>query len=501
MDEQQRVSIGVNSCAGILLVYFVIIQNRFLHLDLWNDEVYTFKFFILQSYRTIVTDYHVPNNHILLNLFYRLYLDITGIRTLSDAFNHPFLLRLPQLIFAVITLIFTFRASGILFNKKVALLSLLLLVTTIPYVNFTPQIRGYNLSMMLFLLLFYYSLRYFEFGRKTLVPLISIFTALLIYTIPSNMYTVITMETLLGGLFILKLWRPHLLLPYTKQATITLMFAILGGVLLSFLLYYPVLKHVFLNDYVSYVPFRFSNLLEYFPHVIHCFNSNRGILFAVAAAVTIFFFKNAGKSVFGMIGLSGMVLGPFLLVFVLGNNVPDRVFVTLAPLYAICIASFFDVFFIRWLTAWQAKGLFIGMMAIYCIINLNLELCRIDRELMADIESDGRRQDLYFNYYLAHFRPQAEVSAISNDETLSKLPVLIAGCEPHDIPHYLEEKNLAYLNDSVNVQTALSDHQSILLVTNHPNKVPQDSNFHVKKLSPDNNYHTFFLLTNIKSPD
>lgn len=494
--ESPQFSIGAKSGVGIIILYFIIIQLRFLQLDLWNDEVYTFKFFILKSYHTILTDYHVPNNHILLNLFYRLYLDVTGIHSLSAAMAHPFVLRLPQLAFAIVTLIYTYRCANLLFNQRSALLALMLLVTTVPYVNFAPQIRGYNLSMMLFSIVLFCSLQYLKSGNWKTWMLICFCTGLLMYTIPSNMYTVMSLGSFFGIALLLKVVRKHNAAPYPLKAYVGAILALIGGVLLSLLFYWPVLKHVFLNDYVSYLPFRFSNLLEYFPHVIHCFNSNRGIVFAIAIVVSIVFVKDMRGHAFAVLMLVYILLFPFLLIFVLGNNVPDRVFVTLTPIFAVCMSSFFEIFFKRWLPHLSAKLLGMFMISMYLVLNLNIELHHINRELLADINGDGRRQDLYYNYYLAHFRPEAEVSRISQDATLNKLPVFIIGCEPHDIPHYLEEHHLDFFADSVTISSALSQRQRILLVTNHPNRVPADSNYTIQKLSAENNYHTFFLLSN-----
>jgi Ca2+/Na+ antiporter len=43
-----------------------------------------------------------------------------------------------------------------LFNRAVAYLGLIILVTTIPFYNFAVQIRGYSLSMTLVIMVLYY---------------------------------------------------------------------------------------------------------------------------------------------------------------------------------------------------------------------------------------------------------------------------------------------------------------------------------------------------------
>ena len=70
-----------------------------LNNDLWNDEIYTLeKFTLVHIFKTTITDYHVPNNHILYNIFNHFYLKLAGIKTLKQAMEHAWVLRLPLLL-------------------------------------------------------------------------------------------------------------------------------------------------------------------------------------------------------------------------------------------------------------------------------------------------------------------------------------------------------------------------------------------------------------------
>jgi hypothetical protein len=111
-----------------------------LNLDLWHDEIYTIDVFVRRGPRFIVSDYHLPNNHVLFSLlewpFY----------CLSDS---NFVLRLAPFVCAIGTLIVLFRLAWRLAGLPCAVTSTALLGLNQMFLNFAIQVRGYSLSMLL----------------------------------------------------------------------------------------------------------------------------------------------------------------------------------------------------------------------------------------------------------------------------------------------------------------------------------------------------------------
>src|ERR1700721_1269573 len=81
--------------------YFLYQMIPGLNNDLWNDEIYTLIKFTLVPFKTTITDYHVPNNHIFYNVFNHFWLKLTGISNLRLAMEHVWVLRLPLLLLSV----------------------------------------------------------------------------------------------------------------------------------------------------------------------------------------------------------------------------------------------------------------------------------------------------------------------------------------------------------------------------------------------------------------
>lgn len=118
---------------------FVHCANR-LNLDLWYDEIYTIEIFLRSGPAFIVSDYHVPNNHVLFSLvewpFY----------CVSDS---NFVLRLPSFLFMLGTLVVVFRLALRLGGLVCAVLSTALLGLNQMFLIFAIQVRGYSMSMFL----------------------------------------------------------------------------------------------------------------------------------------------------------------------------------------------------------------------------------------------------------------------------------------------------------------------------------------------------------------
>lgn len=111
-----------------------------LELDLWHDEIYTVDHFVSRGPLFIVSDYSLPNNHVLYSLI------LWPFYILSDV---NFMLRLPSFLFTAGTLAIVFaialRSGGVVG----AVLSTSLLGLNQMFLIHTLQVRGYGISMFL----------------------------------------------------------------------------------------------------------------------------------------------------------------------------------------------------------------------------------------------------------------------------------------------------------------------------------------------------------------
>ena len=146
----------------ILFVALVIIQLSHINIDFWNDEIYTIKNFVLTSLNNTITDYHVPNNHIFFNLINNIYLRIIGVDSLYTLLDCPWKLRILPFFYSFFTAYFIYKIGIKYANRTVGLLALILLMTSLPFYNFSLQIRGYSLSILLIVTLVYYLLLYYK---------------------------------------------------------------------------------------------------------------------------------------------------------------------------------------------------------------------------------------------------------------------------------------------------------------------------------------------------
>ena len=178
-----------------LLAGYLLLDK--VNADLWNDEIYTLKHFVLTSLSQTVTDYHVPNNHVFANLVNNIFLKVAGIDSLGDLMASPWIPRSLFVCYALVTMVLTYRLARKIIGRSAGLIAVLVLLTTLPWHNFVLQIRGYGLSAMLFTVLLTLLMAE-RMPAKVKYPGIAIISALLFYTLPSNLYGLVGASLRIG---------------------------------------------------------------------------------------------------------------------------------------------------------------------------------------------------------------------------------------------------------------------------------------------------------------
>lgn len=455
----------------LLLLLYTVLQWRYVALDFWNDELYTLRYFACQSFAAVLTDYHVPNNHILFNALNRLYLLLIGETDFLGLLQSPEKLRGLMFVYAGLTLWGTWKLGERFFGPLIGLLAVAITATTLPYLNFALQIRGYGLSTLWLLGLLYSTLHYHEQRSTGKALAIAGFTFALMYTLPSNLYLIIGIGLFWGSYWVRSMLQNGFSLRNRAFQT-ALLTAI--GLKLALLAYAPVFGQVFNNPYVTYEPFKWGNLTYYTPVVLGDFTSGRWWLLPFAALGYALGRRHWLPNAQSVLLLLTVLVLPFLLVYILGNAAPKRIFIPLVPVFAL-LSSVGIAAEVKELPKFRWQEIVaVLLVAGYGVFHVFQGWGESSTQMMADIKLGGRSQGLTHQYYSWHYRPQLEVALYKGYYFDPSIPVGIVGCEPHGLRYFLEAAGIPYLQDA-NVDSLLSRHDTVDIFSRRPLRVVREA--------------------------
>ncbi|WP_425420595.1 hypothetical protein [Phaeodactylibacter xiamenensis] len=473
----------------LLLLLYTVLQWRYVALDFWNDELYTLRYFACASFTAILTDYHVPNNHILFNALNRLYLLLIGETDFPTLLQSPEKLRGLMFVYAGLTLWGTWKLGARFFSPLTGLLAVAITATTLPYLNFALQIRGYGLSALWLMGLLYSTLSFHKKrSREAAFGIIGSAGALM-YTVPSNLYFILAIGLFWGIFWVRQMLHSGLHLR-NKAFQIALLTAI--GLKLALLAYVPVFGQVFNNPYVTYEPFKWSNLTYYAPVVLGDFISGRWWLLPFAVLGYALGRRHWLPQAQSALLLLTVLVLPFLLVYILGNTAPKRIFIPLVPVFALLL-SIGIAAEVKELPRFRWQGVVaLLLVAGYGVFQVFQSWSESSAQIMADIKLGGRSQGLTHQYYSWHYQPQLEVELYKGDYFNPGIPVGIVGCEPHGLRYFLEAAGIPYLQDA-NVDSLLNQHDTVDIFSSRPLRVARDfayANGEIISYSGKLSYHT-----------
>ena len=440
--------------------FFIWLAVKYLSLDFWYDEAFTLHFFAFRPLIETATSYNLPNNHIFFNLINNLYFRFTGIETLGQLIDRPEKLRLLMLVYTAVTLFYVFRICTRFLNLAIACLALIVLVTTVPFFNFAVQIRGYILSIMLLVMFLYYSWSFEQTRSIGSAVMVAVTTMLALYSIPLNLYFLMAATTFYLVSSGFQLWKNDGKNLFTGTARFSLRrelpaafhdLAIVAYVFLGFsaavVAYMPVFYLVINNRFVeSHGWFHFSTLTAVAPRTFGYFVSQRYALAAFALLGVVFFVwalvrrRQMPFARYYACCICLLVL-PFVFSFVRGDRPYYRVFVNLTPVFAVFVSL--NLYYgYQLLQRWMNRlhpAWWILLAALYCNISFAAELQAIDKKVYQDIRQNKRTQNIYYNYYQAHFRPRKLLQKFKAQHFDENTPVF-AGYyfDPATLPIYCQ---------------------------------------------------------------
>jgi hypothetical protein len=489
---------------------FFYMTHSFISLDFWNDEVYTLRHFTFVPVSTTVTDYHVPNNHIFFNLVNNIFLKITGIGDIYKLMDYPSLIRLLPFIYSIGTIFYIFLSAKKFFNDFTALLSVAILLTTLPFFNFFLQIRGYGLSMFFLTMMIYHAWSLeINFSIRDFL-LLSLASCLSVYTIPLNLYFVMAL-----GIFYLFLLATCFIKSFNKknkQGTVKflprkifyVLFALGVGTGCALLLYLPVFHQAFFNNYVKSQA-EFNTSFSIPGIVFNGFLSGRLLLPVLFFSGAILFFVHRDKHQFiffrRCVFLMCLLLLPFVISYARADNAPDRSFVILAPVFSLCAAAGIYFFTASFPKLWDKRYVILSVMVIYCDITFIFYYAKCRDHLENDITVSKRSQNIKYNYYLAYFHPDRLAEMFQKVNASHPATLVIRDSDYHGMREYLTKYGLQYAEN--NTLDSLLEHENTLYVlTIKPNlfrKWMHENHPDVKfcRLNSFIDFHNFYYCTRI----
>lgn len=384
-----------------------------LSLDLWHDESYTISQFVRRSFHTIVTDYHLPNNHIAYSLFLRC------VYLLSDG---QYWLRLSSLMISAGTLWLTFLGAARWVGVKGGFLAALALGLNPLWQQHTMQLRGYGLSMLCAAFLMgqipwdaaLVATRRAKIIRAVLIALVS---AVFLYTLPTNVLFLLPIAaacTLLAGCLADSRLSRKSIWAAVKESIPWCCGTVFGG-----LLYLPVWDELMAaagETPVSRVAelarvlreFSIALLYEQWPLIPFVLFGL--ILLAIGGGA-----ESRRKNVIYFVAAAGLLIGPLGLA--LATRVPPfaRNFTPLVVIVSMVLCpvwnrltSFLGTRFCRGNESAAALAVGGGLMllAIPFAVTYPDRLDKVRREHFA--------QDGYFNYYSARYHPRELVQQLAD---------------------------------------------------------------------------------------
>lgn len=160
-----------------ILVFIIAALLRLISINqsLWLDEAINLNAAHSSSFKTLIFDYslgdfHPPLYHVLL----KLWITLCGMSEISA--------RVPSVILALGTIFFTYHIAKILYDKKTALISSILLATAPLHIYYSQEARMYMLAGFLSALSVYFFVSLLARERLILWIGFIISTTFLLYT-------------------------------------------------------------------------------------------------------------------------------------------------------------------------------------------------------------------------------------------------------------------------------------------------------------------------------
>ncbi|MEW6716663.1 MAG: glycosyltransferase family 39 protein [Chloroflexota bacterium] len=207
------------------------IRMLFLSIPMGHDEAYTFIAFASRPVRYIISDYHLPNNHVFHSLL------VHGCYYLLG--NQPWVVRLPAFLSGVLLVPACCVSARMIYDRNTALVSAALVASTPTLIEASTSARGYTLICLITMTLLALA-AFLKQHRNCLAwGLFVVLSALGFYTIPIMLYPFGILITWL----LLSALVKDIGSAYGSGFIKYLLITVLSVAVLCYLLYLPIFLH------------------------------------------------------------------------------------------------------------------------------------------------------------------------------------------------------------------------------------------------------------------
>jgi len=456
----------------ILILGVIVLYWNALHLDLWNDEIYSLIHFQQVPILQTVTDYHESNNHIFFNLLLNVYLKLIGNPDTLKLFHNPAWLRIIPLLFTLASYLIFFVWIKKMQGMFTAILACSLLAASIPYFNFALQYRAYSLLILLGTWFSYQCWLYFIDYKKIRLLWTGIITALMFYAHPAGLYLIIAIW-IATCLFFPPIRSKNE--TQSIQSRMILLAMILGGIAAG-LAYLPVIKQIMANPWVA--GHKINNLQFLRDKFFSCTYQllfSEGWVFVLAIIGFGLQAFAPGKiqtapasNIRWMMWCLGIYFAFFLIPFIRHDDAPQRTFIMLIPFIITGLSLGVDALAQSILGGrYQRLLILIVSSALIFMIPRGI----YERNIVARqfILNERENASLMNAYYLDNFHPMVWAAFAKKHSESSHLALYSGITYRQEMPQYLETLGIPYQEYRSLEQHMLAP-DSFLVLTLFPNK-------------------------------
>ncbi len=416
--------------SAVILVFFAW---QYIGHDLYWDEIMSLHYFTFKDLGdTLFSDNYRPNNHIFFNLCNNVFRQGLGLENWYASLDKIWMLRLCQIPIALLTLWGMFALGKRFFNKETAILTSVLLISTLPFLNFITQLRGYNFTLLFVVGILYFSFLYIA-ERKNISLLISaICLYLLLYTIPSNAYFAIPFVLFWGMYWVYAFVQERskqsdLQHPTLSNALFKMLMAYVVVALCVYWTYLPFLDRIVSDQFISRTAnSRFYIWTDFFPRIVQHFVSARYLVLLLSLVGLYFFIrtKSNKQERFYWLILLFVFVGSFATPF-LRNDLPQERYLLFGlPLFVLLLAVPLGSL-LRQLKQ-PSSSILLFVVYVYCMLTLGWQYQSVQSQLVNNVEKEKRVVGLYANFYQSpNFRPSDIVDFIQTQALDTDIPLLM----------------------------------------------------------------------------
>ncbi len=484
----------------VILVIAIVGTFYRVGLDLWNDELYTLDKFTLVPIRTVLYDYHVPNNHILYNLFNHFVLNLFDVFNLNSLLSDPWILRVVSGVYSTISVVAIFFIAKEKWDKRTAILTVVFLLSSWPFMNYAFQIRGYALSSCLLSLLVLVLYRFDRSNLKYLLfaSIVALSFALIV-TVPLNLYVLLVIGLFFGGRVLFSWYKTKQLLSENHRSDLILATAVLLGALAALMFYVPIFSEVFFNEYTVSQHLFHPHTLEVFFHFLIQYLSNKWILllvfvFGISMLKIRSFEPDKRKDI---VLLLLLCFGPFVISFVRGDWPPSRSFVTLMPYFSLLLAVCTITVLKLFVASEKLKSNIVAVLSLYCGIVFVIDIEKSEQMSQYNLMRGKRMHDLNANFFQTDYAPFDQAKLLEKHNQ-ANLPVILESTEEYGFKYYLDDIGMRYIRPE-NTDSVLKEIRGdYYVVSRRPFQVIKSLGVMPAKtveiLSDKLNFHTILLV-------